>query len=105
MLAAEGFRLVGWRDVPVDHDVVGKFSKETQPIIVQAIMESTAENEDEDLERQLYIARKLIEKKVCAVSKDQTGAYESPSDNVGHANDHCSKIQKAGAEHISGFSA
>jgi hypothetical protein len=53
--AAEGFKVVGWRDVPVDLTVVGKFSKATQPIIKQAIVQSEKGLEENDLERGLYL--------------------------------------------------
>jgi len=55
--AAEGFKVVGWRDVPVDLAVVGKFSKATQPIIKQAIVQSEKGLEENDLERGLYLVR------------------------------------------------
>ena len=36
VVAAEGrCRIAGWRDVPVDHAVVGRMAKATQPIIRQ----------------------------------------------------------------------
>ena len=31
----EGVKVVGWRQMPLDNDVVGPFSKDTQPIIEQ----------------------------------------------------------------------
>lgn len=34
-LTAEGFELLGWRDVPVDPSVVGRFAKATEPRIAQ----------------------------------------------------------------------
>eukprot|EP00241_Pyramimonas_parkeae_P000420 CAMPEP_0114250742 /NCGR_PEP_ID=MMETSP0058-20121206/14870_1 /TAXON_ID=36894 /ORGANISM="Pyramimonas parkeae, CCMP726" /LENGTH=1531 /DNA_ID=CAMNT_0001364439 /DNA_START=430 /DNA_END=5025 /DNA_ORIENTATION=+ len=63
VLEGEGFRLVGWRVVPVNLDVVGKFAKATQPIIEQAIVESTTNLKEDELERALYMVRKLIEAK------------------------------------------
>lgn len=49
--------MVGWRDVPVDLAVVGKYSKATQPIIKQAIVQSEKGLEENDLERGLYLVR------------------------------------------------
>jgi glutamate synthase domain-containing protein 1 len=57
--AAEGFKVVGWRDVPVNLTVVGKYSKATQPIIAQAIVQSEKGLEENDLERGLYLVRPL----------------------------------------------
>lgn len=35
VIASEGLKLVGWRSVPVAHEVVGRFAKVTQPRIAQ----------------------------------------------------------------------
>lgn len=35
VIAEEGMKLVGWRSVPVAHEVVGRFAKATQPRIAQ----------------------------------------------------------------------
>eukprot|EP00216_Chloropicon_sp_CCMP2111_P005718 CAMPEP_0198237244 /NCGR_PEP_ID=MMETSP1446-20131203/3089_1 /TAXON_ID=1461542 ORGANISM="Unidentified sp, Strain CCMP2111" /NCGR_SAMPLE_ID=MMETSP1446 /ASSEMBLY_ACC=CAM_ASM_001112 /LENGTH=1611 /DNA_ID=CAMNT_0043919327 /DNA_START=169 /DNA_END=5004 /DNA_ORIENTATION=- len=60
--AAKGLELVGWRDVPVDKEVVGKFARETEPEIAQVILKSSLKGKE--LERQLYITRKSIEAKI-----------------------------------------
>jgi len=59
----EGVKVVGWREMPLDQTVVGQFSKETQPIIEQLVVESIDGKTGDELERQLYFARKLAEKK------------------------------------------
>ena len=55
--------LIGFRNVPVDSSVVGKQAKSTQPLILQVILKSNTLIND-DLEKQLYIVRKKIEKLV-----------------------------------------
>lgn len=57
----EGLKLVGWRDVPVDKSVVGRFATATMPRIKQVLIESGSLTGN-DLERELFLARKLIEK-------------------------------------------
>lgn len=47
--------------MPVDESVVGKFAKATEPFIEQVMVGAEGAQGDE-LERKLYIARKLIEK-------------------------------------------
>jgi len=61
---AEGLKVVGWRKMPLNLDVVGKFAKATQPIIEQVIVESTTGRTGDDLERQLYVGRKLVERQI-----------------------------------------
>ena len=72
--AKEGLKFLGWRDVPVDADVLGSRARESMPTIVQGIVERPEDaKEDIDFERKLYFARKLFEKEnsdtyVCSCS-------------------------------------
>lgn len=58
----EGLEVLGWRSVPVDTSVVGYYAKETMPNIQQVIVKVVKEENVDDIERELYICRKLIEK-------------------------------------------
>jgi len=60
VLQAEGLPLLGWRAVPVDKAVVGKYAAMTEPEIEQLVVGAAGLDSDE-LERKLYVARKLIE--------------------------------------------
>ena len=54
--------MVGWRNVPVDHAVVGRFAKVTQPRIFQVVVEGKPGQTGVELERELFILRKLVER-------------------------------------------
>ena len=54
--AKEGLPLLGWRTVPVDESVVGKFAKATEPGIEQVVLGPAGLSGDE-LERKLYMVR------------------------------------------------
>lgn len=58
----EGLEVLGWRSVPVNALVVGYYAKETLPSIEQVFVKVAKENTTEDIERELYISRKLIER-------------------------------------------
>ncbi|KAF8043734.1 hypothetical protein BT93_A1910 [Corymbia citriodora subsp. variegata] len=58
----EGLEVLGWRPVPVDSSVVGFYAKETMPDIQQVFVRVVKEDSVDDIERELYICRKLIEK-------------------------------------------
>jgi hypothetical protein len=60
--AKEGCKVVGWRKVPVKHEVVGAFAKATQPRIWQILVEGKPGMVGEDLEREMFILRKLVER-------------------------------------------
>lgn len=60
----EGLEVLGWRPVPVDSSVVGYYAKETMPNIQQVFVRIVKEENVDDIERELYICRKLIERAV-----------------------------------------
>jgi glutamate synthase (ferredoxin) len=58
----EGVEVLAWRPVPVTESVVGQFAKITMPRIEQIFVKVAAEDAVDDIERELYLSRKLIEK-------------------------------------------
>lgn len=54
--------MLGWRPVPVDVSVVGYYAKETMPNIQQIFVQISKEENIDDIERELFICRKLIER-------------------------------------------
>ncbi|XP_074556922.1 ferredoxin-dependent glutamate synthase, chloroplastic-like [Curcuma longa] len=58
----EGLEVIGWRPVPVNISVVGYYAKETMPNIQQVFVKVLKEEKVDDIERELYICRKLIER-------------------------------------------
>jgi glutamate synthase (ferredoxin) len=57
--AEEKLTILGWRVVPVHPEVLGVQAKENQPQIAQVII-SCADKSGDELERELYIARRRI---------------------------------------------
>nr|QCI05296.1 glutamate synthase [Compsothamnion thuyoides] len=66
--------LIGWRTVPVNSLVLGRQAKQNEPLIVQCVVKSSA-LELEDLDRQLYIARKHIEKLINQTNSEINKAF------------------------------
>ncbi|KAM3690857.1 hypothetical protein ACJW30_09G152400 [Castanea mollissima] len=58
----EGLEVLGWRPVPVNASIVGYYARETMPNIQQVFVKAVKEETVEDIERELYICRKLIER-------------------------------------------
>ena len=58
----EGLAVFGWRPVPFNVSVVGHNAKETMPQIQQIFVKIAKEDDADDIERELYICRKLIER-------------------------------------------
>lgn len=62
IFAGEKLEILGWRTVPVNESVVGYYAKITLPSIQQVFVKIAGEESVDDIERDLYITRKLIEK-------------------------------------------
>lgn len=74
--AAENFKVVGWREVPVDVAAVGSIALKTMPRIRQVFIESSAGLTGDELERELFIVRKLMEKeKAIVMGEDHWDFY------------------------------
>lgn len=58
----EGLEVLGWRPVPVDVSVVGYYAREAMPNIQQVFVQIPKEENIDDIERELFICRKLIER-------------------------------------------
>ena len=62
-LLSKNYYIYRWRQVPVNTKVLGFKAESNRPEIVQVIFKSNNKNlKDDDLERDLYIVRKKIEK-------------------------------------------
>src|SRR5216110_1150352 len=67
VLRESGLPVLGWRDVPVDRDVLGPSARVTCPTIRQGIIAAPADGGRTDAaawERALYLARRTIERRV-----------------------------------------
>ncbi|MEB3231683.1 MAG: glutamate synthase-related protein [Leptolyngbyaceae bacterium] len=75
-LKADGFKVLGWRVVPVNPDVLGVQAKANQPRIEQAIVQPAtpeiAQLDLDSLERELYLARRRIHNAVSQAVRDAT---------------------------------
>ncbi len=63
-LGKDALSIVGWREVPVNPDVLGEIARESLPDIRQVIINGPFAWGATDLERRLYMVRKRIEKRL-----------------------------------------
>ncbi len=61
-----GHRIHGWRQVPVNVDVIGEKANATRPEIEQIMVENARGVDDKQFETDLYVIRRRIEKAVLA---------------------------------------
>ncbi|MCH8107295.1 MAG: glutamate synthase large subunit [Chloroflexi bacterium] len=62
VISQEGLELLGWREVPVDPAQIGRDSRSVLPYISQVFIGPGENGQDpEQLERKLYVVRKVVE--------------------------------------------
>ena len=61
---AEQLKILGWRKVPVNPEILGQQAREHQPHIEQIVVSSLDKLKGDDLERKLYIARSRVGKQL-----------------------------------------
>jgi glutamate synthase (NADPH) large chain len=67
-----GYTIYGWRQVPIDISVIGEKANATRPEIEQIMIGNPKGTAEEQLERDLYVIRRRIEKTVAA---EQIGGF------------------------------
>ena len=74
----EGLEFLGWRDVPVDRDRLGRDSRRVCPEIRQVFVGNGSQpSSSEELERKLYVVRKVVEHSLaeCGLSEDDADYF------------------------------
>ncbi len=61
---AAGYTIYGWRQVPVEISVIGEKANATRPEIEQIMLSNPRDMDTEALERDLFVVRRRIEKRV-----------------------------------------
>ncbi len=67
----EGQSVLGWRDVPTNSDILGKASRECEPLMKQIFIARSPDiKDDQEFERKLYVIRRRTSQSVryCATS-------------------------------------
>ena len=107
IIEAEGLEVLGWRDVPLDRSKIGEDARAVCPHICQVFIGQGPAIEDAaQLERKLYVVRKVIEHWVVGQSTEESGLTEEEADCFYVCSMSCSTIVYKGllmAHQISGF--
>ncbi len=77
-VAKEGLKTIGWRDVPTDDSCLGEIAKSSEPFVRQMFISGEGKT-DEDLERRLYVARKIAEKRAIKELGDAANDFYVPT--------------------------
>ena len=65
-----GMAILGWREVPVDPNVIGLSARSIMPKIAQLFVSAPDDINGDDFERRLYLSRKSTEKQLLNIDTD-----------------------------------
>src|SRR5580700_6026319 len=77
--AAEGLKVLGWRDTPVNGDAIGRVARASQPYIEQFFVGCPTGMEEEEFERLLYRVRRRTENEIAASDIEGKDIFYIPS--------------------------
>ena len=79
-LKNQGLEILGWRDVPVNSDVLGEIAKTTEPFVKQVfISKSDKKQTDFDFNLKLFAARKIAEHTIYDSKLSESKFFYLPS--------------------------
>ena len=64
IVAEEGQKVLGWRDVPTDNSTMGNTAKSSEPFMQQVFIERAANIDEAAFERKLFVIRKRTHKEI-----------------------------------------
>jgi glutamate synthase (NADPH/NADH) large chain len=67
IVATEGQRCLGWRDVPVHPEKIGRIAREAMPVIRQVFVEAGEGLDEDAFDRKLYVIRRVFENRVKSI--------------------------------------
>jgi glutamate synthase (NADPH) large chain len=75
VIAGSKLKFLGWRDVPVDNNMIGPSAKKTEPKMRMLFVQGAANLEGEALERTLYMVRNQATRRIHALDMSQARAF------------------------------
>jgi len=76
---AEGLKLLGWRDTPVNGDLIGRQARASQPYIEQMFVGRPAGMSEDAFERLLYLVRRRVENEIAQSEIEHKEDFYIPS--------------------------
>jgi len=75
----EGLTVLGWRDTPINGNMIGRLARNTQPYIEQIFIGNAPGMDQDALERKLYVVRKRVEAAVAETDMKEKEFFYIPS--------------------------
>jgi len=75
----EGLTVLGWRDTPINGNMIGRLARNSQPYIEQIFIKAAPGMDQDALERKLYVVRKRVESAVSETDMKEKEFFYIPS--------------------------
>src|SRR3981189_3611440 len=75
----EGLTVLGWRDTPINGNMIGRLARNSQPYIEQIFIKAAPGMDQDALERKLYVVRKRVESAVSETDMEEKEFFYIPS--------------------------
>jgi glutamate synthase domain-containing protein 1 len=75
----EGLSVLGWRDTPINGNMIGRLARNSQPYIEQIFIKGAPGMDQDALERKLYVVRKRVEWAVAETDLKEKEFFYIPS--------------------------
>ncbi len=79
IVAEEGQRVLGWRDVPIEPSALGWLARRSLPFIRQVFIARANGLDERAFERKLYVIRKRVESAIRALGPEKVSIFYVPS--------------------------
>ncbi len=75
----EDLTVLGWRDIPVNVDAIGRIARASQPYIEQLFLKRAPGMTEDEFERKLYVVRRRVENEIAASDIRDRAFFYVPS--------------------------
>ncbi len=79
LIAAEGQKLLGWRDVPVDSSILGESVRGSEPVVRQVFIGKSDDRDQDAFERKLFVIRKQMSNTISEIEGPASRDFYIPS--------------------------
>jgi glutamate synthase (NADPH) large chain len=79
IITEEGLTVLGWRDTPINGNMIGRVARNTQPYIEQIFVSGPPDLDQDALERKLYVVRKMAEHAIAESKLEEKDFFYIPS--------------------------
>lgn len=79
LVEEQNLKILGWRKVPVNREVLGEIAKSTEPVIQQVFIKKPSNTDKLEFQKKLFIVRKKLEVQIMKSQLSEKDSFYIPS--------------------------